>query len=156
SSPGLSDLNTLLLSNIVVNTSLHVLDDFTLTSGGALRSDGAGLTVGPSGPPPTTADNGSFLQIDGPAYFNSGTLDASHAFRTWIGRDQDGSFSINNGQLNAHALTVGAFAQGTANFLNSTSHLGYTFGIANVGYSITQNVAIVGGQFTATNTFFSP
>src|SRR5207247_2372984 len=154
-SPGLPDNNTLTLNNTGV-MPLQVLNDFTLTSGGAFNALGSSLAVGPSGPPPTTADNGSYLQIDSPATIDTGTLDSSHAFRTWVGRDQVGSLNVRNSQFSAHALTVGSFAQATVNFINSNSRLGYSFGIANVGYPITQSVTIAGGTFIATNAFFSP
>ena len=154
SAPG-SAVNTLLLTDAGTNTPLRVHENFVLLSGGALAVTNSGFTVD-CARPPTAGENGSDVQLDGVATVNNGALNFSNAWSTTVGAAQAGSLSLTNSTFDAHVLFVGYYGQGTANFINCTSRLGYIFSLATVNYAITQAVNIVGGQFIATNTYYGP
>ena len=144
-----NSVNTLLL-NAGLATPFRIHDNFFVLGGGALMVSNSAVQMN-SGTPSTNAfANGSSVIFDGPAIFNSSSLDTVNAFDLTIGNATPGSLAMTNSTLNAYDLFVGSGASGTANFNNTTVVLNRSLFIATAA-GISGSVNIVGGSFVATD-----
>jgi hypothetical protein len=153
--PG-GSLNTLLVANSGPSNSLHVVASLAVLSGGAVNVTNATLTVD-NGIRPVTTPNGCDVQLDGTVVVNYGTLNFSNALYTTVGRNFGGagSFSMTNSALNVYYLIIGGFSEASAALVNSVVQLGLGLTVGHDA-GFTGTLSVVGGQFTATNTIFSP
>jgi hypothetical protein len=154
-----NSVNTLSLSNAGTNFALKVHETFTLLSSGVLSVSNSLFTVDCARPPVGNTDNSSLVQLDGLATLNKAVFNASNAFQVIVGATANGTgagtLNATNSTFKAYKLFVGDFSDGTANFINSTSRLGYYLIVGEV-YQHTGTVTLAGGQFLATNTPFGP
>jgi T5SS/PEP-CTERM-associated repeat protein len=136
-----STVNTVSVATAGSATALHILNDLTITNGGALAINNSTLIV--------DGDSGGGFYADGPVTMTNGSVLAD-AVVTSIGNVGTGSLKVSDGQLVTSEIDVGVEAGSCGTLTVAGGTVGDAL-IAGYENDATGMVWVTGGQLVVTN-----